>query len=777
MEFLSGIFGIKDARSGTAGSDASTFARVLGGGGGATGGMSMLQNRSKWDLQKAINNGFERDLTVMRCVDAIASSASKLRMFPAKVERVGAEPQEVDLPDLNRLLNKRANTYETSQQFRYRLSALLLLSVRGVFIEVVPSNGGGIAELHILPDSVKIRKPEFKAGTTVRANDVFLGVEGKDASGAEFTLDPYNPKERSNKRSVLWVRLKHHPTNLYEQVTPLLPLGLALESNYYARMFNRNFLANDGRPAMLINVRGKLHPEDAAELKRYFSGGAVNAGAVRVLEADDISVSDLTGSPRDAQHLETIRLSKEEIIAAFGLSETFLGNASGRTFDNADAENEITWMTTMVDHCNLFGSSLDLLTGDVDDDIMLATDFSTVDVLQRQLRRKHDKLMAELQQGVITIDDYREGTGRERLNIPGTRCLIVANVAMPQDLADIETLDKYPVLGQPNPESPEEAARRGATEGSVAGARAAETNLSARLLRIQGKSARRNRRRTTKALPPADRDQKEYVTVERVVPLEPEFKSAPYDRDRDRVEARIEGLLAAWTKRQERAVLARVSGPKAVKDTRHWVGDGSGLGNKALDARNIVNSQQWTTDLKDDIADTITPFAETHTRELLKLLARQGVDIEVENRFVVDSIVDDIARMVEEAAMRQTERISDSIAQMDASGKSMSEIKASVKDSMAKRNSWHRGLSTHATTIMFEGVQSKVYDAAGDDIEVIWNSEQDSDTRASHLAADGDERQGGGWIVGQSFLRFPGDPAGPINETAGCRCWTTWEVL
>lgn len=55
--------------------------------------------------------------------------------------------------------------------------------------------------------------------------------------------------------------------------------------------------------------------------------------------------------------------------------------------------------------------------------------------------------------------------------------------------------------------------------------------------------------------------------------------------------------------------------------------------------------------------------------------------------------------------------------------------------------------------------------------EVTWVSHHDAATRPTHLAADGQTvRIGTPFIVGGFALNYPGDPLGPIQETAGCRC-------
>lgn len=59
----------------------------------------------------------------------------------------------------------------------------------------------------------------------------------------------------------------------------------------------------------------------------------------------------------------------------------------------------------------------------------------------------------------------------------------------------------------------------------------------------------------------------------------------------------------------------------------------------------------------------------------------------------------------------------------------------------------------------------------GEDLEQTWICTLDSKTRRSHWAGDGQRVPiGGTFTIGRAQLRFPGDPRGPVEETANCRC-------
>lgn len=429
FKFLPNLFRRRRAK------ENSPIAHAISGSAAATAGMygSVFSTGSGgWDVQRAVNEGLERVLWVFRCCDVIAGNQSKLTMLLREGDPDEGRTKHDDR--VHRLLNRRPNIHETAQDFRYRLSIQLLLSKRGAFIEVVPDRFGRPKALELLPPHLVEPIPD--AETFVSGYRLLNQV-----SLEEVIL----PKER-----VIWVRLKPHPIDPYLQLTPLTAAGLIVDGDWLARLFNRNFLLNDGRPGMLVAIRGHLNQIDAEEIKRRFNGGPTNAGRTTVVEADDVNAQDMSGTPRDMQYLEMLRGSKEDILLAFGVPESIIGNASGRTYDNADAEKEIFWEETMVPHCDALCRGLDPMTGDVNDDIFVCMDYDEVDVLQRRKRARHDKLLDELKEGVITIDDYMVGVGRKAWNVPGTRVLYLPNgIIVGKTKEDTEAAAKLPIVGQP----------------------------------------------------------------------------------------------------------------------------------------------------------------------------------------------------------------------------------------------------------------------------------------------------------------------------------------
>lgn len=562
--FLSGLF----ERKSNSPSEATARA---GGAALATSGMPLSGTTGQWDMNQAVTRGLERVGMVFRCVDAIAQTQARIpieltRLHPGKAR---GEAETIEDLDLWKLLNFRSNPYETSYQLRYRISATLLLSRRGAFIEMVPGPGGKVAELHLMmPGSVQpIPDPKkFVSGYQIMRGDAVID-----------TLPP----ER-----VCWIKAKPHPMDPYSQLTPLMAAGLSAETDLLARTFNRNFLANDGRPGMLITLKGSLNREDADEIKSRFQGGG-QAGRTSVIEADGLEAQDLAASPRDLQWAELITGSKQDIQLAFGVPESVMGNASGRTFDNADAERENFYIDTIQTHCEPIAMGLDPITGDTKDDVVVAYDFSGVDVLQRIAARKREEYRSEFSAGLITIDEYREQSGRTPFDVVGSRVLFTnAGLAIGKTPEDQAGIMQYRQVGTDPGEGLQQAAasesgalqgvRRGLQEanrqrGNTDAANAVQERALRLVKDFGGLETKSDRKERQEKRGDRKNGRKAGRRLEKTISTSgPQLKDHPYLALRYKMEGFVEGQLTQWDTRQENVVAERLGHAKFRKGTRHW---------------------------------------------------------------------------------------------------------------------------------------------------------------------------------------------------------------
>lgn len=444
-----------------------------------------------WNTDRAVREGFESNPWIFRAVHVIASAAVGLPIVLRQGDAEKGLPvaTEADPTRLTYALNVQANPWERAKVFRYRLIAQWLLSSKGVFIEVVRTRAGRIGMMTLLDPDLTDPMPteETLPDGTKKVDPIgMFRIRVQDGSKPWNDLPRYRPdatfEEQTN--SVLWVR-SPHPTLMFRGMSPTQAAAMSVDMDRAARWYNRRFMDQDGRPGGILMVKGSVEDDTLEILEARFNGGPASAGRTSTLQADAAEWIDTSGNPRDTQWAESMDRNRKEVAMTFGTPESILGDASGRTFDNADAEFEIWWSTTMKDLLSMLDDQIDVLTGSYDDQLFVRHDLSGVWVLGRHGRSEIKQAAEDFAAGLITLNDYYEIAGREPLDWPAARVLylpsgkIVAGVE-----EDVEAVAKLPMVGTPQEADPGEEARRGAAIGSQLGVRQANNINSANALRL-----------------------------------------------------------------------------------------------------------------------------------------------------------------------------------------------------------------------------------------------------------------------------------------------------
>lgn len=382
--------------------------------------------RPDWDLHRAVVEGMLRSIWTYKAVDTIGKSLARLPIVLPKGtyldDVMGGTERD---SKLMRRLNFKANEHEFAIAFRYRLVTQLLMSKQGVFIEYGRDSNGDIDWMWLLnPDKVAPipHERQFISGYEIQ-ND-----------GQIDTLRP---------DQVLWIRIPH-PTDPYRSLPPLEAAGLSIDLDYYGRLYNRNFLANDGRPGGILSLKGPVPEPDIEILRSRF--GSSKPGEVSVIESEGMSFADLSSTPRDAAYTNLASQVKNEVLVAFGVGESVIGNASGRTYDNADAEENVYWRITCNPLIHFIDMHLSSLTPGADlDDLWVRHDTSGVQALQRPMRENEQRIMDRFREGGATLNDVLkvmkkdeiEGPAANAYFIPGGKTPIASN---PEDQEAVEGL-------------------------------------------------------------------------------------------------------------------------------------------------------------------------------------------------------------------------------------------------------------------------------------------------------------------------------------------------
>jgi HK97 family phage portal protein len=688
---------------------------------------------ASYDVAKFISDTYERLTWCYRCINAIASRAAQLRAVVRKGDF--ANGAELDDHELLSFLNYQANPFENAFEFRSRLSAQISSSPRGAFVEKQLNKGGDAFGYYLLP-------PQF----TRPIPDPTTFV-----SGYELRIGSYVetiPAER-----VLWFK-NPHPLDPYRSMTPAEAAGLAIDTAWLARMFNANWLRADGRPGGLINAKG-LNGPDADELRSYF-GSAQRAGEWRVIDVEDLDVEDMGSNPRDGQYLEHMQSTKEEVLMAYGVPESILGNAAGRTFDNADAEQEIFWSETMPPHLRLIGGGFDRV--DQDPTTFVSFDLSTVGVIQRLEARRADRLLGELNAGAISRDEYREDTGREAVNVPATKTLY-----RPMSLVAIATTDGTQFEDSSKPKTPPPPPAGFAPNPGPAPAPQDAAPAPAQDAPPAPEGKGRKDVRASGDLPQVHDAQTGRDNLRQLALLHLAYW-----------ESALQSEMVRFFQRQEHVVVARLTGPKARKGTRHW--NGPGRSTKGIDVADVFQTDRWNEDLARTASDFFGTLMNTIGGDVFRTLGL-GLSFDLHGPKVQAALSKRVNQIVGINDTTETV-IRDELKAGEAAGEGITKLADRVRGVF--RDATNSRAETIARTEVVGATNEAQLSAAAQSGVVStkeWLATEDSRTRPEHADLDGSIVDLDGTFSNDfGEIAYPGDPSADAANVINCRCTLLYQL-
>jgi len=675
-------------------------------------GLTGKAYKDGWDIERAYREGMRKVVWVFRCIDAISGNQARLDIVLRKGN--SRHGQTVKRHDLYDVLNSKSNPGENSFIFRYRVSAQLLMSTRGVFIEKVRGRDGRVIALQILPPQMTAPIPDPR--------NFVSGFEVELPNGTKTILKP---------QDVIWLR-RPHPLDPYLSMTPMESAGIAIEIENLARIYNRNFLMNDGRPGGLLVIRGEMDDDDKNELSSRFRGNLNRTGATTVIESEGgADFVDTAANPRDAAYIQMRQITKEEIQSAFGVPESIIANSQGRTFANASEEGKVFWMETMLPHLEIIARAFD----ELDDQLYVDFDTDGVPVLILAKQERERYLMDEMRTGLISPNEYREATGRKKIEselmdsmLANPNLTPIGNTEKPFDPAQQAPVDQGPPL---QPGSAPDAPAMG-EEAFAAPAPQPPADTPAEPAPAQEASARPGVY-SVKELPFDDLDEKAEQAVDRWAEI---------------LDINLERLF----ERQQRVVLEKALGAKGR----------AALASKTLSVEQVFDRDVWNRQVNEDLRPIISGI-------VTEALRGEGVDPDPEE---VKAYVDQ--------QITQTEKVNDTTAKEIAAAITVlsladDEDKSEIlrvalvavfaalllrrKRRIAEQEStaaWNAGMYMAATR---SGRQK------------MWRTRRDDSVRSQHRFLEGKAVPVGEPFKVEGFsLRFPGDPLAPAHLTNGCRC-------
>ncbi|MEU1592788.1 phage portal protein [Streptomyces sp. NPDC005708] len=750
-----------------------------------------------WDLERVVIDGYERSIWTFKSIEAISKHAGTL---PFQIGRGGDEQhfeETLDDHPILHLLNKQANPLETADVFKKRLSAQLLLSKKGVFVEKTFSRGGTLTRLDLMPpDRVQII-PDQQNG------DYLSHFEFTNYAGKVRELEP---------KHVIWIR-DPHPTDPFCGVTPLEAAGLSIDLDVKARVYNISFIDNDGRPGGVLGVDlDGVDPREVDRIQKRLAPGAHNAGQLTLVGTGPGGVSyvDTSARPREMAYETLSATAKGEILAAFGVPESVVGNASERTYANADREEWTFWDHTELPHLNLIASAFD---SDLDDDWVFRYDTSRVQALEFPRRQARQEAREEFDKGLITIDEYRRIAKKPLFNTAQSRALWISPQKAPVPANDADAaalgLSQDPAAGGGGAPG---AAPTGGPAGdtaaaAVAQARATDTSQSAAaaVAAARGQAplepsaggtgsaadAVDQARATVTATTPgaaaadvdaarADRTQHQPGQAAADVDaargsleskaLAPDDGFEVTDADFDAASMAVSAALTALLARQQGVILARLNAPKIRKNTRYWDPQDANDPRHVdanLDQDRVVSAARWA----DETTNTLTPILQQAATATARKVgqALTGTDT-VPPAATAAALVS--ATYAGESVTAMLRDLATVLFDAQHGTPELSDLENKIRwFFQSEAPTVVARVSEACAVATINGAADAAAENAGPDVVRTWVTRGDDRVRPAHKALNGKTLPVGTPFEVDGFqLRYPGDPFAPIALTINCRC-------
>lgn len=227
-----------------------------------------------------------------------------------------------------------------------------------------------------------------------------------------------------------------HPDNLDRGMSPLEPLRSTLENEWHARAATSSFWQRGARPGMALSHPGQLSEPAQNRLKAQMdsvAGGSDKTGVTIVLE-EGMKPETMTLTAEEAQYIETRKLNREEVCAAYDVPPPVVHILDRATFSNITEQMRSMYRDTMAPRLKAFESAVEVGLRQAewpDDDIY--AEFLMDDVLRGDFETRQVALKA--------ADHLTLAEKRKIENLPfieGTDRIFLNTATMPLDAIDAQ---------------------------------------------------------------------------------------------------------------------------------------------------------------------------------------------------------------------------------------------------------------------------------------------------------------------------------------------------
>jgi HK97 family phage portal protein len=280
--------------------------------------------------------------TVYACISLVASDIGKLCIDLVMEDEETDIWTEVDSPAFSPVLRK-PNRYQTRQKFIEQWVASKLIHGNTYVLKEYDNRKVVVAMYVLDPQRCRpLIAPDGAVYYQLGAN-LLAGIDDANAAGIDQT-----EVTRGSANFVVPASYVIHDVMvpLYHPligVTPITACGLSAVQGIAMQQNSATFFQNMSRPGGILTAPGPISDEKARMLRdrweQNFGAGSNNQGKTAVL-GDGLTYQAMTISPVDADMINQLKMSSEQVCSAFHVPPYMVGVAPAPSLNNVEAINQ-----------------------------------------------------------------------------------------------------------------------------------------------------------------------------------------------------------------------------------------------------------------------------------------------------------------------------------------------------------------------------------------------------------------------------------------------------
>ena len=213
---------------------------------------------------------------------------------------------------------------------------------------------------------------------------------------------------------IVWMRY-FNPLDEYAGLSPIAPIRLSADMALDALRAGRNSLANDSVPGLFIETSDTPTDEEARDFYERWESRFRGPDKVRrpALLSNGMKAVNMGFSPREMEHVQSLRWSLEDVSRAYGVPKPILGDLEHGTFANFATARRVFWEDTIVPQLTMYQDTLNrrLVSSLGDTSLHMEFDLGAVEALRESENDKARRRQTYVNAGIMTVDEVRAEMG------------------------------------------------------------------------------------------------------------------------------------------------------------------------------------------------------------------------------------------------------------------------------------------------------------------------------------------------------------------------------